>query len=1014
MGDDGCFTIKLYYNGIMRHNPKQYIGGDVEYFDFVDIDKLGMPDFWGFAEEVGYSVRGSVRYWHKYGKTMDKGRYLEHDNTVLAINKHIPSNYEVEIYLEHLDGRGIVESQAECSGVVNDSESGLGENVQPVEEPVEETVEVAVFSETDEEDSDFYDSEYDFEEDDKLFEVYVDPDIELMGSKDKGKSVLEENEYVTEKMYDRMQNEEGDEDCVDDSDSLDSACGSDDESPGKKYPKFNPRAHSKNPDLELGLVFDSKQQAKFAIQSHCLRRGMMVQFEKNDGSRLRAKCKNKGCVWTVHVSLMQGDHTWQIKTYNPEHSNCYWNYNNKSLRSNWIGKTFVKKFKSNPKLGTSAFRDEICTTLKANVSRSQAYRAKRKALKIMQGNIEDQFSRIRDYCNELKRTDDKATVILKLTEDEEGIRFHRLYICFSACKDGFKAACRPVVGVDGCFLKGQKGGQLLSAVGIDPNNNIFPICFALVEGETKDTWMWFLNLLDGDLGISENQYRWTFMSDKQKGLIPAFESLFPDAENRFCVRHLHTNMKKDGFGGMAVKNALWAAARASRIEEFGRRLEELKAIDELAYSWLVKKPPNQWSRSHFSPFPKCDILLNNMCECFNSFILDAREKPIIPMLETIRTLLMTRLQLNREKAEKWDSAICPKIRTLLIKNMKDAGECIPIRSDEWNFQIVGPFDQYTVNVKEMSCSCRRWELTGIPCRHAISAIWCRNENPEMYVHKYYNVEEYKKCYEKPIMPINGPDLWPKCQLVPPLPPKYDEKADVGRPQKQRRRQPDEPPAPGIQTKLRGVIRKKNKCRLCGTVGHNSKGCKRKRNTVNEQTQTQRSNAGAGHGPTPHSPVNPQTAAVQVATSSASSSGVNQKTTQTKEKLQVRRPSKKGVNIGGTSNRIASVNINQGPTIHTPMLIKGGKNYITLTNLRASSGNQSNSGPNSGNPSLKPPTHPNMVLQPSNVAASQSASKSVSMSGKSASQPAPKYTSQAPPKSASQPSGSSVSKKFWRP
>ncbi|KAG8379298.1 hypothetical protein BUALT_Bualt07G0073900 [Buddleja alternifolia] len=255
---------------------------------------------------------------------------------------------------------------------------------------------------------------------------------------------------------------------------------------------------------------------------------MEVKFQKNDNVRLKASCKKIRCAWKVHVSLINGERSWQIKTYNPNHTNCYWDYNNTSLRSGWIGETVVKKFKSNLKLGTDEFREEICTTLKANVSRTQAYRAKRKALKMIEGSVEDHFKMIRNYCHELKRVDDKATVILKLTEDGERTRFQRLYICFSALRDGFKQACRHVKGVDGCFLKSQSGGQLLTAVGLDPNNNIFPISYAIVERETKDSWMWFLNLLDGDLGISENQFKWTFMSDKQKGLIPAFETLFPD------------------------------------------------------------------------------------------------------------------------------------------------------------------------------------------------------------------------------------------------------------------------------------------------------------------------------------------------------------------------------------------------------------------------------------------------------------------------------------------------------
>ncbi|XP_073067180.1 uncharacterized protein [Primulina eburnea] len=231
---------------------------------------------------------------------------------------------------------------------------------------------------------------------------------------------------------------------------------------------------------------------------------MVVNFVKNDKSRLRGVCKNKECEWVIHVSPVNKDSCWQIKTFKTEHKNCYWNVKNKNIKSSWLGETFVSKLKSNPKL---------------------AYLGRKKALKLVDGSIAEQFSQIRNYCAELRRSDEGASVILKLTVGDDAPRFQRLYVCFSACKQGFNESCRPVVGVDECFLKTNIGGKLLTAVGLDPNNNIFPIAYALVEGETKDSWMWFLQLLNNDIGF-ENEDGWTFMSDKQKGLIPAFENLW--------------------------------------------------------------------------------------------------------------------------------------------------------------------------------------------------------------------------------------------------------------------------------------------------------------------------------------------------------------------------------------------------------------------------------------------------------------------------------------------------------
>ena len=92
--------------------------------------------------------------------------------------------------------------------------------------------------------------------------------------------------------------------------------------------------------------------------------------------------------------------------------------------------------------------------------------------------------------------------------------FERMYLCFEACKRGFKEGYRPLIGIDGCHLNGLAGGQLLTAVGIDANNQIFPIAFAIVEIENADNWRCFLETLRQDVGIIDQQ-KWTLITDKQ-------------------------------------------------------------------------------------------------------------------------------------------------------------------------------------------------------------------------------------------------------------------------------------------------------------------------------------------------------------------------------------------------------------------------------------------------------------------------------------------------------------------
>ena len=62
---------------------------------------------------------------------------------------------------------------------------------------------------------------------------------------------------------------------------------------------------------------------------------------------------------------------------------------------------------------------------------------------------------------------------------------------------------------------------------------------------------------------------------------------------------------------------------------------------------------------------KCDMLLNNLFESFNKYILKAMEKPILTQMETIRTKLMQRLAMKSVATEKYLGPLCPKIQQKL-------------------------------------------------------------------------------------------------------------------------------------------------------------------------------------------------------------------------------------------------------------------------------------------------------------------------------------------------------------
>ena len=97
-------------------------------------------------------------------------------------------------------------------------------------------------------------------------------------------------------------------------------------------------------------------------------------------------------------------------------------------------------------------------------------------------------------------------------------------------------------------------------MGIDPNNAIYPIAYAVVESECYETWSWFFEFLKEDLGIASNNHI-TWISDRQKSLIEAVKTVFGDAPYLFCVRYQLQNPTQ----GATFKQLLQNATRATIV-----------------------------------------------------------------------------------------------------------------------------------------------------------------------------------------------------------------------------------------------------------------------------------------------------------------------------------------------------------------------------------------------------------------------------------------------------------------
>lgn len=637
--------------------------------------------------------------------------------------------------------------------------------------------------------------------------------------------------------------------------------------------------------FHIGQKFKTKPELKDKIDLHALETRRNIFFVKNDLTRLTAKCKGKvaindtqvggptlgekskskskgkdkkanvECPWLIHASRSTVEDNWVVKTYQTEHT-CLQSRKVRSATAKFISKQIMDQIESNPTVPVRALQDQLQKKYNVGFSMHKVFRAKQNAKKQVVGDYTKQYELLRDYILELQSTNPDTTVKLDFVSEPNlanttSRTFRRIYVCLGGMKQGFKACLRDFLGLDGAFMKGPFPGQILTAVGVDSNNGIYPLAYAIVETENTRSWKWFLECLGDDLDLVANS-NFTFISDRQKGLIPALAETFPCAEHRYCLRHIYENMRKT-WRTKEYKEHLWKCATATTIPEFNHFMKELSIFDKGAYDWVKQIPAKHWARSHFTGRPLTDMLLNNVCEVFNRQLVEGRDKPIISCLEYIREYMMKRICNVMKVQDKCVGPLTPSASKIFEQNTTAAAQYTATWNGSDKYQVQGPWqDQHVVDMGKKVCSCRKWELTGIPCKHVIAVLFEKGDHGEVvgelhtYVHSVHWLETWKAAYAYKVEPIKGRTLWPvsDCPMKINPPPHHNQ---PGRPKRKRKQSVEErlqsqsqsvgtsgsQSRGGEQVHVHGpggsgkLTRKfmKVTCSKCKVKGHNARSCK---------------------------------------------------------------------------------------------------------------------------------------------------------------------------------------------
>lgn len=515
--------------------------------------------------------------------------------------------------------------------------------------------------------------------------------------------------------------------------------------------------------LFVGQAWDNVYEARDYLRLHGVVKKFRLYLEKNDSDILIARCKNDAnCPWRCYVRRSTDKHTMKVKKVNLVHS-CEGNRTdaNSTVGARWIATKVEQQMRLHHKSYTPQdIIQEMWHLFQLKVKYWQAWHARAIALERVHGNYNDSYTKVPELCRQILLSNPDS--VAKWARYEHFNTFTSVCIAFKSSIDGFITGCRPLIGLDGCFLKGKFGGALLSMVALDGNNGIFPLAIYIGRGENFENWSKFLEIIQPYL--SRHPMPLTMISDRQKGLVQALPQIFPECSQRFCFRHMYANLKRTHRG---LGKLVWGASRCYKQSRFRHIMEEVKKINSDAHDYLMQEDPKLWARSYFDHITCSDHNTNNFSEAFNAFVMEARDQPIVKLVGKVQSL-MTNLMFERNQlSSDWDdSALVPRVIKDIKLKIARVRDYTLTGASQNTWQVnhhIGSW--WIVDLEKNTCTCVEWQVSGIPCVHAVCVIHHKRENWARYCNPYFKCGAFKATYNGCITPILPEEDWDEVRFT---------------------------------------------------------------------------------------------------------------------------------------------------------------------------------------------------------------------------------------------------------
>ncbi|XP_020973276.1 uncharacterized protein LOC107633937 [Arachis ipaensis] len=579
------------------------------------------------------------------------------------------------------------------------------------------------------------------------------------------------------------------------------------------------------------MKFGSRESVISAIKSYTISRGVDYTVYESEPQTFYTKCKGygAGCDWLIRASLIRKKACWEIRRYNGKHT-CTMgtiSQDHAKLDSDTIADAIRPLVEADPSIKVKSVIAEVQGKFNYTVSYRKAWLAKQKAVAKIFGDWEVSYQTLPVWLKAMtvkmprSRVQIKTLPVYRESEEVQGVRvLHRIFWSFYPCIVAFRHY-KPLLQVDGTHLYGKYKGALLVAVAQDGNQNIVPIAFAIVEGETADAWEFFLTNLrryvvtiDG-VGIIYDRH--TSIDAAIARSNGAWSP--PRAWHMYCIRHIGSNFLRR-FKAPYLHKLVVNTGYFRTEQEYNKNYQRLKEQGEAYTQWCDEIGIERWVLA-FDGGHRWGHMTTNLVECINSVLKGARNLPVTALVRsTFYRLneLFTRKSTEAHERRRNGFTYSEFATKRVEESFRRAGNVVVNRFDKRNemFEVREMQDGtiYTVNLAQRHCDCGHFQVERLPCRHVLACCANQRLDWQVYVNDVYKMSKICKVYRGEFVPMGDPSTWDRYEGAKVIANWTLRRATKGRPKSTRY----------LNEMDSREMRDPRRCTICGREGHSRSRC----------------------------------------------------------------------------------------------------------------------------------------------------------------------------------------------